>query len=122
MWGRRTVKYLGTDKDSQVRLIDFENPVSNILRVTTEAKFKVGRESRRYDIVLWVNGLPVVVGEMKTPVGAAISWLNGATDIHNAYERKTPEFFVPNVLSVAQLVFNNRCHHASGPPQRSSFR
>ena len=101
MCGRRTVKYIGTEKDVQVRLIDFDNPKSNILRITTEATFHAGREHRRYDIVLWVNGLPVVVGEMKTPVDANISWLNGATDIHNAYERKTPEFFVPNVLSFA---------------------
>ena len=101
MCGRRTVKYIGSEKDVQVRLIDFDNPKSNILRITTEATFHAGREHRRYDIVLWVNGLPVVVGEMKTPVNANISWLNGATDIHNAYERKTPEFFVPNVLSFA---------------------
>lgn len=101
MCGRRTVKYIGTDKDAQVRVIDFENPRANTLRVTTEAKFQVGRESRRYDIVLWVNGLPLVVGEMKTPVGASVSWLNGATDIHNGYERKTPEFFVPNAFSFA---------------------
>jgi type I restriction enzyme R subunit len=101
MCGRRTVKYIGTEMDAQVRLIDFDNPRANTLRVTTEAKFQVGREHRRYDIVLWVNGLPVVVGEMKTPVGASTSWLNGATDIHNAYERKTPEFFVPNVFSFA---------------------
>jgi type I restriction enzyme R subunit len=101
MCGRRTVKYIGTEIDVQVRLIDFDNPKLNILRITTEATFHAGREHRRYDIVLWVNGLPVVVGEMKTPVNANISWLNGATDIHNAYERKTPEFFVPNVLSFA---------------------
>lgn len=101
MCGRRTVKYIGTDKDAQVRVIDFENPYANTLRVTTEAKFQVGRESRRYDIVLWVNGLPLVVGEMKTPVGSSVSWLNGATDIHNGYERKTPEFFVPNAFSFA---------------------
>ncbi len=117
MCGRRTVKYLGTDRDAQVRLIDFENPLSNILRVTTEAKFRVGRESRRYDIVLWVNGLPVVVGEMKTPVGAAISWLNGATDIHNAYERKTPEFFVPNVLSFASEGREFRYGAVAQPPE-----
>ena len=101
MCGRRAVKYIGTDKDAQVRIIDFENPRANTLRVTTEAKFQVGRESRRYDIVLWVNGLPLVVGEMKTPVGTSVSWLNGATDIHQGYERKTPEFFVPNAFSFA---------------------
>jgi len=78
MCGRRTIRYIGTDRDSQVRLIDFDKPQSNTLRVTTEATFHVGRERRRYDLVLWVNGLPLVVGEMKTPVGVQISWLNVA--------------------------------------------
>ena len=88
--GRRTIKYIGTDKDVQVNLIDFENPKANTLRVTTEATFHIGREHRRYDLVLWVNGFPLVVGEMKTPKDKNISWLNGATDVHNAYEKKTP--------------------------------
>jgi type I restriction enzyme R subunit len=99
--GRRTIKYIGTDQDVQVKLIDFDNLKNNIFRVTTEATFHIGREHRRYDLVLWVNGIPLVVGELKTPTNANISWLNGATDIHNAYEKKTPEFFVPNVLSFA---------------------
>ena len=101
MCGRRTMQYIGTDKSVQVRLIDFEDVRSNILRTTTEATFHVGTEKRRYDNVLWVNGLPLVVGEIKSPVNQNLSWLNGATDIHDAYEMKTPEFFVPNVLSFA---------------------
>ena len=56
--GRRTIKYIGTDKDVQVNLIDFKNTKANILRVTTEATFHVGREHRRYDRVFWVNGFP----------------------------------------------------------------
>lgn len=115
--GRRTVKYIGTDRDVQVRLIDFDNPTANRLRVTTEATFHVGREHRRYDLVLWVNGLPLVVGEMKTPVGAHVSWLNGATDIHNAYEVKTPEFFVPNVLSFASEGREFRYGAVRQPPE-----
>jgi type I restriction enzyme R subunit len=117
MCGRRTVKYIGTDRDAQVHLIDFENPLSNTLRVTTEATFHVGKEHRRYDIVLWVNGLPLVVGEMKTPVGVQVSWLNGATDIHNGYEKKTPEFFVPNVLSFASEGREFRYGAVCQPPE-----
>ena len=98
--GRRTIQYVGTDQHSQVRLIDFDNPTANTLRVTTEATFLAGRERRRYDIVLWVNGLPLVVGETKAPTPST-SWFNAATDIHNGYEKKTPGFFVPNVLSFA---------------------
>jgi type I restriction enzyme R subunit len=115
--GRRTVKYIGTDRDVQVRLIDFDAPKSNILRVTVEATFHVGREHRRYDIVLWVNGMPLVVGEMKTPVGMNVSWLNGATDIHIGYEVKTPEFFVPNVLSFASEGREFRYGAVRQPPE-----
>jgi type I restriction enzyme R subunit len=115
--GRRTIKYIGTDQDVQVRLIDFDNPSNNFLRVTTEATFHVGREHRRYDLVLWINGLPLVVGEMKTPVGVNISWLNGATDIHNAYEKKTPEFFVPNVFSFASEGREFRYGAVGQPPE-----
>jgi type I restriction enzyme R subunit len=115
--GRRTIKYIGTDQDVQVRLIDFEDPSNNILRVTTEATFHIGREHRRYDLVLWINGLPLVVGEMKTPIGVNISWLNGATDIHNAYEKKTPEFFVPNVFSFASEGREFRYGAVGQPPE-----
>jgi type I restriction enzyme R subunit len=115
--GRRTIKYIGTDKDVQVNLIDFVNPKANTLRVTTEATFHVGREHRRYDLVLWVNGFPLVVGEMKTPKDKNISWLNGATDVHNAYEKKTPEFFVPNVLSFASEGREFRYGAVGQPPE-----
>jgi type I restriction enzyme R subunit len=115
--GRRTIRYLGSDKDVQVNLIDFENPKSNTLRVTTEATFHVGREHRRYDMVLWVNGFPLVVGEMKTPKDKNISWLNGASDVHKAYEKKTPEFFVPNVLSFATEGREFRYGAVGQPPE-----
>ncbi|MEI2621300.1 MAG: hypothetical protein V9G09_11210 [Candidatus Nanopelagicales bacterium] len=31
--------------------------------------------------------MPLVVVETKTPVSASVSWLNGARDIANVYER-----------------------------------
>ena len=98
MRGHRTHQFVGTDQHSAVRVIDFDDPRSNILCASTEVSFHAGREHRRYDIVLWVNGLPLVVGETKAPKMNS-SWLNAATDIHNGYEMKTPSFFVPNVLS-----------------------
>ncbi|MHB8460163.1 MAG: type I restriction endonuclease subunit R [Candidatus Limnocylindrales bacterium] len=99
--GQQTIRYLGTETFEPVRLIDFEHPRANALVVSTEVTYHAGSEERRYDLVLWVNGLPLVVGETKTPISATTSWLNGALDIHTAYEVKTPGFFVPNVLSFA---------------------
>lgn len=97
--GRRTHRFVGTEKYVPVRLIDFDKPFENRLVVSTEVTYKPGREERRYDLVLWVNGLPVVVAETKTPISKTKSWLNGANDIHNTYEVETPGFFVPNILS-----------------------
>lgn len=99
--GHEAFRYVGTDDFVEVRLIDFDHPRSNRLVVSTEVTYSPGTEERRYDIVLWVNGFPIVVGETKTPVSHTTSWLNAAADIHNAYEVKTPGFFVPNVLSFA---------------------
>ena len=59
------------------------------------------RETKRPDVVMFVNGLPLVVGETKTPVRPAVSWLDAASDIHDGYENSVPELFVPNVLSFA---------------------
>ena len=49
-------------------MIDFDDPRSNSLVVSTEVTYRAGHEERRYDLVLWVNGFPLVVGETKTPI------------------------------------------------------
>jgi type I restriction enzyme, R subunit len=99
--GDQTMRFVGTDDDLPVQLIDFDDPANNTLVVSDEVSYGSPGHERRFDIVLWVNGLPLVVGETKTPVKASISWLNAARDIHNVYENEVPQFFVPNVLSFA---------------------
>ena len=51
--------------------------------------------------MLLVNGIPLVVIEAKTPVRSSQSWLDGALQVHDDYERNVPELFVPNVFSIA---------------------
>jgi type I restriction enzyme R subunit len=53
-----------------VRLLDFENPEHNHYVVTDQFVFRAGPAERRADLVLFVNGLPLVVIEAKTPVRA----------------------------------------------------
>ncbi|MFX0573123.1 type I restriction endonuclease subunit R [Nocardia nepalensis] len=98
--GQITHRFVGTRRAVSIRLIDFDNPRSNSRIVSDEVVF-VGADTRRYDLVLWVNGFPIIVGEAKTPFDESISWLNGALDIHRLYEIRTAAFFVPNVLSFA---------------------
>jgi type I restriction enzyme, R subunit len=83
-----------------VRLIDFEIVKNNSFILTNQFKIRA-RETKIPDIVLLINGIPVVVGEAKTPVRPAVSWLDGAADIHEVYENSVPALFVPNILSFA---------------------
>ncbi len=84
-----------------VHLIDFDHPENNHFVVTSQYTYRAGAIERRADLVLLVNGFPLVVIEAKTPVRAAVSWADGAIQVHDDYERNVPELFVANVLSVA---------------------
>jgi len=59
-----------------------------------------GADGKRLDIVLLINGFPIAIGEMKTPTRNAVTWLDGAKDIH-AYEKSIPQMFVTNVFNFA---------------------
>lgn len=83
-----------------VRLIDYEHIRNNSFVLTNQFKIRA-REVKIPDIVLFVNGIPLVVGELKTPVRPAISWFDAAHDINVIYENTVPQLFVPNVFSFA---------------------
>ncbi|HSH05762.1 MAG TPA: type I restriction endonuclease subunit R [Anaerolineae bacterium] len=83
-----------------VRLIDYDNLNNNSYIVAEEVTFKPAKIEKRFDHVLFVNGMPLVVGEAKTPVRKGWSWFDGALQVQG-YERTVPEFFVPNVFSFA---------------------
>ena len=84
----------------KIRLIDFEKITNNTFLLTHQFNIRA-KETKIPDIVLFVNGIPLVVGEAKTPVRPAVSWLDGAHDIHVIYENTVPQLFVPNVFSFA---------------------
>lgn len=102
--GQKSMPFGPNGQHTTVRLINFDrpsDPSSNQWIISTEVTFEVGRLSKRFDLVLWCNGFPLVVGEAKTPVRAAYSWIDAAAQIHDDYEASVPQFFVPNVLLFA---------------------
>lgn len=94
-------KFVGTTASVPVRLIDFENPANNRLVVSDEVMFGPPGKAARFDIVLWVNGVPLVVGECKAAVDAKVSWVKAAVEVAEHYEPGYPQFFVPGVFSFA---------------------
>ncbi len=86
------IKFFGTHTDKTLS--------ENEYVVTNQWIYPQKEGGKRLDIVLLVNGFPLVIGELKTPTRSAISWLDGAQDIA-AYEKTIPSMFVPNVLNFA---------------------
>lgn len=99
--GEKSMPFGERGEHAPVRLIDFENLSNNDYVVTNQWVYPVKEGGRRFDIIMLVNGVPLVVGETKTPVRPAVTWVDGASDIHNGYEQNVPQMFVPNVLSFA---------------------
>ena len=83
-----------------IKLIDFDDITRNTFILTNQLKVRA-RETKIPDIAMYVNGIPLVIGEAKTPVRPSVSWLDGAHDISKIYEETIPQLFVPNVFSFA---------------------
>ncbi len=95
---------LGKDGEHiTIHLLDFDTPQNNHFVVSQQVQF-TGTRDCYFDLVLYINGLPLVVGEVKTPVRDAISWQDGASDFlggQKYYWENQKAFFVPNLLCFA---------------------
>lgn len=101
MRGERSMPFGHNNEHVPVRLIDLDDPKQNQYVATQQFTYRAGAAERRADLVLLVNGLPLVLIEAKTPVKKCISWVDGAVQVHDDYEKFVPELFVCNVFSVA---------------------
>ena len=99
--GERSMPFGQNNEHVPVRLIDFDNLDQNHYVVTQQFVYRAGSAERRADLMLVVNGLPLVLIEAKTPTRSAVSWVDGAVQVHDDYEKYVPELFVCNVFSVA---------------------
>lgn len=91
--GRMTpIKFFGTMTKEELE--------KNEYVVTNQWVYPQEKNGKRFDIVLLVNGFPLVIGELKTPVRDSITWLDGAQDIAD-YEKVVPQMFCTNVFNFA---------------------
>lgn len=86
-----------------INLIDFEHVENNHFVVAQQVHYVAAGEVY-FDIVLYVNGIPLVVGEVKSATRPSVSWQDGAADFMGGkkhYWQHVQAFFVPNLLCFA---------------------
>ena len=97
--GERSMPFGHHNEHAPIKLIDFDDISKNEFTITSQWIYPSIENGKRLDIVFLVNGIPLVIGEVKTPVRPSISWMDGASDIVNGYQLTIPQMFVPNVFS-----------------------
>jgi type I restriction enzyme R subunit len=91
-------KVPGESTKKTIHLIDFLNPQNNTFTVTNQLYVK-SQKSRIPDVVVFVNGIPLVVIEAKSPISGSDKSGQGFEQIKQ-YERDIPRLFYCNLLSI----------------------
>ena len=92
-----------------VRLVDREDPTNNNFLVVNQVEIIFDRNFRKPDVVLYLNGLPVGVFELKTFAREEVYLKNGFKQLQT-YKKELPMLFETNQL----LVVSNGKHARFG--------
>jgi type I restriction enzyme R subunit len=90
-----------------VRLIDFDDPTNNDGLVVNQFTVIENKRNRRPDVVVFVNGLPPAVVELKNPADEEAT-IRKAFDQFQAYKQDIPSLFAFNEMLVVSDGFNAR--------------
>lgn len=107
----------GTIKAGKVNLIDFENLDNNDWLVVNQFVVIVGTYNRRPDLVIFVNGLPLAVIELKAP-GSDNATIVSAFNQLQTYKAQIPALFNTNAVLITSDGFNARVGSLSADVER----
>ena len=100
----------GTLTGVQARVADFENPLNNDWLAVNQFTVTENKNTRRADIVLFLNGLPLGIIELKNPA-------DENTDIWDAWQQlQTYQAELPTLFSMNEfLIVSDGLHARIGP-------
>lgn len=113
--GNYSRKVQGQTEHKTIKLIDFLKPENNTFTVTNQLYVKA-EKSRIPDVVVYINGIPVVVIEAKSPINAKDK-TGEAFDQIKQYERDIPRLFFSNCFNI--LTDGTNClYGTTGSPSK----
>lgn len=107
----------GTLTAGKVSLIDFERPEQNDWLAVSQFVVIASQYNRRPDVVIFVNGLPLGVIELKAP-GSGNATLLGAFNQLQTYKKQIPALFNTNALLVTSDGITSRVGSLSADLER----
>lgn len=95
-------------RGEKIYIVDFENPENNEFVAINQFTVVEGNQNKRPDIILFVNGLPLVVIELKNAVDENAN-LKSAFNQLQTYKQAIPSLFTYNSLLVISDGWDARC-------------
>ena len=95
------LKDLQRGKMRDYLIVDFDNPSNNHFVVTNQFYFEGNSENIRPDVLMFLNGLPIVDIEAKSPTAASNVDYSKAIGQIKRYERNAFRLFWPNCFNIA---------------------
>jgi type I site-specific deoxyribonuclease, HsdR family len=89
----------GEERGEIVKIIDFQNPENNHFLVVNQYTVKEKNNIKRPDIVLFINGLPLVVIELKNPTQEDVNILSAYNQLQT-YKETIPSLFTYNEILI----------------------
>lgn len=109
-----TVEDYNSASNPLIKLIDFDNAENNIFKVANQIKFNEGRETRIPDILIYINGLPLILFELKSieqrkdaTIEQAFEQIGGSST-NDGYRYDIPTIFNYNAFCIISDGANNR--------------
>ena len=97
--GNYSRKVPGEETHQTIRLIDFDNIENNEFACTNQLRVQ-GEVVRKPDVVIYVNGIPLVVIEAKSPINPSQNAFDAIDQVRSA-EREVPRLFHSNLFNIA---------------------
>ena len=88
----------GEERSGLVYIVDYKNPENNSFVVANQWTF-IENSNKRPDVLLFLNGLPVVLIELKSPSREETDASEGYLQIRN-YMQEIPSLFIYNCICV----------------------
>ena len=104
-----TVKFFvnGEEQATIVKLVDYEKIDNNTFYVVNQYTFVENGNNRRPDIILFINGMPLVLMELKSPSKDEVGVENAYKQIRN-YIKDIPSLFYYNAICVRSDLSSNK--------------
>lgn len=94
-------------KDLYIKLIDYSQQNNNHYQLISQLPI-TGYEKRIPDLILYLNGLPLIVFELKSTIRENVTLHNAYTQLTTRYKRDIPALFKYNAFCILSDGINNK--------------